>query len=44
MTGEEDEIVGSLSDPVRAAVEPAAELVESLVRQLIEKGEGGEAR
>jgi hydrogenase maturation protease len=44
MTGEEDEIVGSLSEPVRAAVEPAAELVESLVRQIVEEREGGEAR
>jgi hydrogenase maturation protease len=42
MTGEEEEIVGELSEPVRAAVEPAAELVESLVAQVVEEhGRGG---
>src|SRR3954468_18114730 len=35
MTGEEEDIVGELSEPVRAAVEPAAELVESLVAQVL---------
>ena len=44
MSGEEEEIVGELSGPVRAAVEPAAELVESLVRQIVEEREGGGTR
>ena len=40
MTGEEDEVVAELSEPVRAAVRPAARLVESLLDDL----EGGEVR
>jgi hydrogenase maturation protease len=39
MTGDEEELVGELSEPVRAAVDDAVELVESVVRELLEKGE-----
>jgi hydrogenase maturation protease len=35
MTGEEDEIVADLSEPVRAALDPAVTLVRSLLRDLI---------
>jgi hydrogenase maturation protease len=35
MTGEEDEIAAELSAPVRAALDPAVELVESLLRELV---------
>jgi hydrogenase maturation protease len=41
MTGDEAEVVGELSDPVRAALDPAVELVESVVRELIETQDGG---
>jgi hydrogenase maturation protease len=34
MTGEEDEIVAQLSEPVRAALEPAVRLVESLLADI----------
>ena len=34
MTGEEDEIVAQLSEPVRAALAPAAQLVESLIADI----------
>ncbi len=34
MTGEEDEIVARLSEPVRAALDPAVKLVESLLRDI----------
>jgi hydrogenase maturation protease len=34
MTGEEDEIVAELSEPVRAALDPAIKLVESLLRDI----------
>jgi hydrogenase maturation protease len=34
MTGEEDEVVAELSAPVQAALEPAVELVESLLLEL----------
>jgi hydrogenase maturation protease len=34
MTGEEEEIVAQLSEPVRAALEPAARLVESLLADI----------
>ncbi len=36
MTGEEEEIVGELSEPVRAAVPVAVEMVEKLVKELTE--------
>ena len=35
MTGEEDEIAAELSTPVRAALDPAIELVESLLHELV---------
>jgi hydrogenase maturation protease len=38
MTGEEDEVVAELSEPVRAAVGEAARLVESLVDETMAKG------
>jgi hydrogenase maturation protease len=34
MTGEEDEIVAQLSEPVRAALDPAVQLVQSLVADI----------
>jgi hydrogenase maturation protease len=40
MTGNEDELVGELSEPVSAAIEPAVELVESVLGELV-AGEGG---
>lgn len=39
MTGEEEEIVGELSEPVLAAVDGAVEMVESLVGELLEDNE-----
>jgi hydrogenase maturation protease len=44
MSGDEEDLVGDLSEPVRAAVDPAVELVESLVREVLAaqaKAEGG---
>jgi hydrogenase maturation protease len=41
MTGDEDELVGDLSEPVRAALDEAATLVEKVVRELIETNGGG---
>jgi hydrogenase maturation protease len=38
MTGAEEELVGGLSEPVRAAIDDAVELVESVVKELLEKG------
>lgn len=35
MTGEEDEVVGELSEPVRASIDEAVELVESVVDGLL---------
>ena len=43
MTGDEEEIVGELSEPVRAAVAPAADLVQSLVTEILEQREEGMA-
>jgi hypothetical protein len=34
MTGEEDEIVAQLSEPVRAALDPAVRLVQSLLADI----------
>jgi hydrogenase maturation protease len=34
MTGEEDEIVAALSEPVRASLDPATKLVESLLEEI----------
>jgi hydrogenase maturation protease len=41
MTGDEEEIVGELSEPMRAAVDPAVEMVVSLVDELIGSKQGG---
>jgi len=38
MTGDEDELVGELSEPVRAAVPTAIEMVESLLEELTRGG------
>jgi hydrogenase maturation protease len=38
MTGEEDEVVGELSEPVKAAVPAAVEMVESLLEDLTQGG------
>jgi hydrogenase maturation protease len=38
MTGDEEELVGELSEPVRAALGDAVALVESVVGELVEKG------
>jgi hydrogenase maturation protease len=40
MTGDEDELVGELSEPVRASVDGAVEMVESVVQDLVKKGGG----
>jgi hydrogenase maturation protease len=43
MAGDEEELVGDLSEPVRAAIEPAVELVESVLAELLPtEREGGE--
>jgi hydrogenase maturation protease len=46
VSSDEEELVGELSDPVRAAVLPAAELVEQTLRELLEDESqpGGGAR
>jgi hydrogenase maturation protease len=44
MSGDEEELVGDLSEPVRAAVDPAVDLVESVVRDVVAtqaRSEGG---
>lgn len=38
MSGEEDEVVGELSEPVRASIDEAVELVESVVEELLKGG------
>ena len=38
MTGDEDELVGELSEPVRAAIDAGVELVETVVGELLEEG------
>ena len=38
MTGDEEEVVGELSGPVRAAIDDAVGLVESVIRELTEGG------
>jgi hydrogenase maturation protease len=38
MTGDEEDLVGELSDPVKAAVPAAVEMVESVVKDLTEGG------
>ena len=38
MTGDEEEVVGELSEPVRAAIDDAVGLVESVIRELTEGG------
>ena len=42
MTGDEEELVGELSEPVRLAVDGAVELVESVVAELVESKDGEE--
>ncbi len=42
MAGDEDDLVGDLSGPVRAAIDPAVELVESLLGELLDPNGGGE--
>src|SRR4051812_21751566 len=44
VSGEDEELVGELSDPVRAAVDVAAELVESTLAELLETDERGGTR
>jgi hydrogenase maturation protease len=41
MSGDEEDLVGDLSEPVRAALDGAVELVESVVRELFESKDGG---
>ena len=44
MTGDEEELVGDLSEPVRAALDPAVEMVESVLAELVGsdvEGSGG---
>ena len=41
MTGDEDELVGDLSEPVSAALDEAVALVESVVEELTEANGGG---
>jgi hydrogenase maturation protease len=43
MAGDEEELVGDLSEPVRAVLDDAAELVESLIAEIVAetKSEGG---
>jgi hydrogenase maturation protease len=38
MTGDEEELVGELSEPVRGAIDDALGLVESVIRELMEGG------
>ena len=40
MTGDEEELVGELSEPVRAAVDGAVEMVESVVVDILKDDEG----
>ncbi len=40
MTGDEEELVGELSDPVRAAIDGAVEMVESALGEILEASEG----
>jgi hydrogenase maturation protease len=45
MTGEEDEVVAELSEPVQAAVGQAVRMVEGLIGELLDGGDGkGESR
>lgn len=39
MSGDEEDLVGELSEPVRAALDPAVELVESVLAELLEGNE-----
>jgi hydrogenase maturation protease len=43
ISSDEEELVGELSEPVRAAIGPAVELVEETLRELIEDERGGGA-
>jgi hydrogenase maturation protease len=42
MTGDEEELVGDLSEPVRGALDEAVELVVSLIDELLAETRGGE--
>ena len=44
MTGEEDDVLAELSAPVRAALDPGVELVESLLRELTAPAQEEESR
>jgi hydrogenase maturation protease len=41
MSGDEEDLVGDLSEPVLAAIDPAVEMVESVLEDLLKTGEGG---
>jgi hydrogenase maturation protease len=41
MTGDEEDLVGELSEPVRAALEDAVAMVESVVAEIVQSDEGG---
>jgi hypothetical protein len=41
MTGDEEDLVGELSAPVRAALDGAVELVVGLVGEIVESSGGG---
>ncbi len=42
MTGDEEELVGDLSEPVRAALDEAVQMVEKLLGELLTETRGGE--
>jgi hydrogenase maturation protease len=44
MTGEEDDVLAELSAPVRAALDPGVDLVESLLRELTAPAQEEESR
>jgi hydrogenase maturation protease len=41
MSGDEDDLVGDLSEPVHAAVDPAVELVEAVLSEVLPTQQGG---
>jgi Ni,Fe-hydrogenase maturation factor len=41
VTSDDEELVGELSDPVRAAIGPAVELVEQTLQELYQDQQGG---
>jgi hydrogenase maturation protease len=44
VSSDDEELVGELSDPVRAAIGPAADLVEQTLNELFQQGERGGTR